>query len=135
MPRVAAEGGDGLGLGDLVPAALAMGFVVGVDSAVLSVADSAELAGSGVTKVAVLDCLESGPAMAERLADERSPGQHDDVPDAGMVVMEGVVDMVQAHSDAPAKWPVLVAFAQWFGDEFSDLFEHRNSSPAVHRRV
>ena len=58
MPRVAAEGGEGLGLGDLVPAALTMGFVVGVDAAVLSVADAAELAGPGVTKIAVLHCLE-----------------------------------------------------------------------------
>lgn len=60
----AARGGrrwGGVRLGDLVPAALTMGFVVGIDavlSVALSVADAAELAGPGVTKIAVLHCLK-----------------------------------------------------------------------------
>ncbi|WP_143498369.1 hypothetical protein [Pseudomonas sp. Irchel s3b5] len=135
MPRVAAEGGEGLGLGDLVPAALAMGFVVGVGSAVLSVADSAEPAGSGVTKIAILDCFEPGPAMAERLAYQCSGRHHDGVPEFRVLGVKVVVDVVQSHPNAPTQWSALVGLAKRFSDEFSDLFEHRNTSPAGHRQA
>ena len=98
MPRVAAEGGEGLGLGNLVPAALAMGLVVGVYPTALSVTDAAELAGPGVTKIAVLHCLELGPAMAERLAYQCSGRHHDGVPELRVIGAQIVVDVVQPHS-------------------------------------
>ena len=109
MPRVASEGGDGLGLGDLVPAALAMSFVVGVDAPVLSVTDAAELAGPGVTKIAVLHCLEPAPAMAERLAYQCSGRHHYGVPELRVIGVKVVVDVVQPHSQAPPQRPTLVA--------------------------
>jgi hypothetical protein len=135
MPRLAAEGGEGLGLGDFVPAALAMGFVIGVDAAVLSVADAAGLTDPGVTKIAVLDCLEPAPSMAERLADQCSGRHHDGVPEFRVLGVQVVVNVVKPHPQAPAKRPAPVALAQRFSDEFSNLFEHRNSSPAVHRQA
>lgn len=73
--------------------------------------------------------------MADRLADEHSTGQDDGIPDPWVVVVEGVVDVVEPHAHPPAEWPMLVALAQRFGDELSNLFEHRNSSPAVHRQA
>lgn len=135
MSRVAAEGGDGLRLGDFFPAAETMCFVVSVNATVLPMADSAHLARPRVAEVAVLQRLEAGPAMADRLADEDSTGQDDDIPDPWVVVVEGVVDVVEPHTHPPSKRPVFVTLAKWFSDEFPDLFAHRNSSPAVHRQA
>ena len=111
MPRVAAEGGEGLGLGDFVPAALPMGFVVGVNATVLSVTDAAGLTDPGVTKIAVLDCLEPGPSMAERLADQCSGRHYDGVPEFRVFGVQVVVNVVKPHPQAPAKRPALVALA------------------------
>jgi len=46
-----------------------------------------------------------------------------------------VVDVVQPHPHTPAQWTALIALAERFSDEFSDLFEHRNTSPAAHRQA
>lgn len=59
MPRLAAEGGDGLWLGDLVPAATPMRFVVGIDSSMLPMADSADPACPRIAEVAVFHNLEA----------------------------------------------------------------------------
>ena len=130
-PRWAAEGG--LRFGDLVPAALAMGFVVDVDTTVLPMANAAELADPRVTKIAVLHRFEPGPAMAEWFADHGPGRHHDEIPELRVLGVQSVVDVVQPHSHTPAQWLALVAFAKRFSDEFSDLFEHRNTSPAAHR--
>lgn len=112
-----------------------MGFVVGVDASVLPLADATELADPGVTKIAVLHRFEPGPAMAERLADQRARRHHDGVPEFRVLGVQVVVDVVQPHPHAPTQWPALVALAERFSDEFSDLFEQRNTSPAVHRQA
>ena len=96
LPRWAAEGG--LGFGDLVPAAWPVCFVVGTDSAVLSMADAAQLAGPGVTKVAVLHRFESGPAMAEWLTDQGSRRHHDGIPEFRVLRVQVVVDVAQPHA-------------------------------------
>lgn len=70
MLRVAAEGVEGLAFLDLRPADGPMGFVVGVDAAVLAMTDAADLARPAVSKVAVLHGFKPCPAMAEWLADQ-----------------------------------------------------------------
>lgn len=135
MPRVAAEGGEGLAFLDLRPAAGAMGFVVGVDAVVLAMTDATDLARPGVSKVAVLHGFEPCPAMAEWLADQCSTGHHDGVPETRVIGVQVVVDVVQSHPEAPPKRPGPSAFTKRFGDELSDLFEHGFASPAVHRQA
>jgi len=108
-PRWAAEGG--LGFGDLRPATGAVGFVVGVDIAVLAVADATDFADARVPKVAVLHGLEPGPAMAERLADQCSARHNNGVPEFRVIGVQIVVDVVQSHSKTPAQWPALVTLA------------------------
>jgi hypothetical protein len=73
--------------------------------------------------------------MAERLAYQSSGRHHDGVPELGVIGAQVVVDVVQPHSQTPPQRPTLVTLAQRFSDKFSNLFEHRNSSPAVHRQA
>ena len=58
MPRVAAEGGEGLAFLDLRPAAGAMGFVVGVDAAVLAMIEAANMVSATDSRGPVLTILK-----------------------------------------------------------------------------
>lgn len=51
-----------------------------------------------------------------------------------MIGVQIVVDVVQPHSKTPTRRPALVVLAQRLTDEFSNFFEHRNTSPGAHRQ-